>query len=95
MKQEPDNLHYDPDKKCCTEGTLAELFPDFSKLKMNCLNKGRVFSVQIDSCGIGIQRRLVILDQEALKKCSQMPEFNLSWKISMAQLALQERTLRY
>jgi len=81
MKAQTEKLHYDADKECCSEPCLGDFFPDFLHLETNRLNKGRLFSVLLESSGIGIPRRAVILDIEALNECRHSLHFDLCLKL--------------
>ena len=91
----PEKIHYDPAKPCCADPTAADLFPDFLHLQMNALNKGRVFGVYLGSCGIGVQDREVVVDREALVRCSQTPDFRKFLELSVAKLSLEQAVLKY
>lgn len=93
MKPAPESLHYNPQDICCAHACLGELFPDLLRLKPNTLNKGRVFGIQIDSCGAGVQGRTVVVDPKAWKACSQSPGFENCLQLSLAKLAAQQAAL--
>ena len=88
-------LHYQPDQQCCSGASVGDLFPDMLHLQTNRLNKGRVFGVLVESCGVGVQHRKVVVDRDAWKECSKSPNFDRCLQLSMAKLALQEAVLRF
>jgi hypothetical protein len=81
--------------ECCTSDCAGDLFPDMLNLKINRLNKGRVFGLRVESCGIGVQHREIVIDEEAWEKCSKSPNFDRCFQLSMAKLALQQAVLRF
>ena len=89
-----EKLHYDP-KRDCGSVCVGDLFPDFLRLVPNVLNRGRVFSVLIESCGIGTQHKEVVIDEAALKKCRECPDFDRCLQLSMAKLSLQQAVANY
>lgn len=85
-----EKFHFDETSKCCGGECSGELFPDLLNLEINKLNRGRVFGVLVESCGVGIQNRKVVIDKQAWERCSQSPGFNRCLELSMAKLALQQ-----
>jgi hypothetical protein len=51
---------------------------------------GRVATVVLESCGIGVQERVIIVDEKAWEECVKSPNFRTCYYLSMAKLALQE-----
>jgi hypothetical protein len=88
-------LDYQPDRECCSDPCTGDLFPDMLNLETNRLNKGRVFGVLMESCGVGVQHREVVVNKEAWAECSKSPNFDRCLQFSLAKLALQEAVLRY
>ena len=88
-------FNYQPDRECCSDACMGDLFPDMLRLETNRLNKGRVFGVLVESCGVGVQHREVIVDKDAWEECSKSPNFDRCLQLSMATLALQEALLRF
>jgi hypothetical protein len=89
------NHQNNPDRPCCSDPCIGDLFPDMLNLKFNQLNKGRVFGVLLKSAGMGIQDRQVVVDQDVWKQCSTSPNFDRCLQLSMAKLALEEAVLRF
>lgn len=90
-----EHLHYDPKKECGSGACLGELFPDFVRLVLNVVNRGRAFGVLIESCGIGTQRKEVVIDEAAWKTCQECPDFDRCLQVSVAKLALQQAVANY
>jgi len=88
-------LHFDPAHSCCKTSAEADLFPDMLHLEINRLNKGRVFGVLVESYGVGVQHREVVVDKDTWTECSKSPNFDRCLQLSMAKLALEETVLRY
>ena len=87
-------LHYDSNKKL-GDGCLGELFPDFLRLGLNVLNRGRVFGVLIESCGLGPQRKELVMDEVAWNKCLECADFDRCLQVSLAKLSLQNAVAHY
>ncbi|ODU25227.1 MAG: hypothetical protein ABS95_00420 [Verrucomicrobia bacterium SCN 57-15] len=85
-----ETLHYDPKRECGSGGCLGELFPDFLRLVPNVINRGRVFGVLIESHGLGAQRKEIVRDEAAWKKCLDCSQFDRCLQVSMAKLSLQQ-----
>ncbi len=90
-----EKLHFDPKQKCCGVAAIGAMFPDLLKLDLNTINRGRVFSVHIRACGLGVQERSVLVDQTAWEKCVTSPHFRQCYDLSLARLALQQGEQRY
>ncbi len=85
-----DKLDFDATKGCCDDPAAGDLFPDLLHLETNRMNRGRLFAAKIDSCGIGIQGRELVVDADAWRSCAQHPSFEQSFKVSMAKVAMQQ-----
>lgn len=85
----PEVLHYDPSRPCCESTAAADLFPDLLNLERNKVNRGRMASIFLESIGIGIQVRGLMVDESAWKECVKHPNFQACYDLSMAKLALQ------
>lgn len=71
------------------------LFPDLSTLRYNQTAKGGGFDVRVESSGIGVQRRVIGFHPEAWAKFVASPQFEESYKLSMARLLLQQAVDRF
>lgn len=80
---------------CCDAHCLGTLFPDLLHLETNKTNKGHVYGIRIESYGIGVHRREVTVDEEALAHCQKSPHFDRCLHLSMARLMLQQAALRF
>lgn len=86
----PEVLHFDPTHPCCETPAAADLFPDTLHLDPNKCHRGRIASAVVESCGIGVQGRLMTIDQKAWEECVKNPNFRACYDLSMAKLTLQE-----
>jgi hypothetical protein len=64
------------------------MFPDLSKLTVNTVCKGKAFTVQVNSIGIGVQSREIHMDEQGWKDCIECPHYHSCYDLSMAKLAL-------
>lgn len=83
-------IDYETSSSCCSDACTGDLFPDMLHLERNQLNKGRVFGVLLESRGIGIQDRKIVVDKRAWEECLKSPNFRACYDLSMAKLALQQ-----
>ena len=72
---------------------LGTLFPDLLAVHHNGVVRGRVFGVLIESFGIGVQSRKILLDADAWKKCRDCPRYDECYDLSMAKLEFQKAVL--
>lgn len=92
----PEKLHFDPATPCCADQTKADLFPSFMNLQMNALNRGRLFSVYLETFGMGaLSDRRIEVDSSALSECMKSPHYSRLLELSLAKLALEQAVLRY
>lgn len=66
------------------------LFPDVSKLEYNRPNQAKVATINIESHGIGIQKRGLAIDQQRWEECLQCGRFDDCYKLSIAKLMMQQ-----
>ena len=66
----------------------GDMFPDLAKLSVNRPLKGEVFTVQVNSVGIGVQSRGLVVDEEQWDRCLDCPQYRSCYDLSMAKLAL-------
>jgi hypothetical protein len=66
----------------------GDMFPDLSKVEVNARMKGKVFTVQFNSVGIGVQSREMRVDEEQWERCVTCPHYRSCYDLSMAKLAL-------
>ena len=85
----PEVLHFDPAHPCCETPSAADLFPDILHLSMNTRHRGRIVTVVVESCGIGVQGHVITVDEKAWEECVKTPNFRACYDLSMAKLALQ------
>ena len=72
------------ERKTC----YGNMFPDFAQERLNERNRGKAFSVIVESVGIGIQKRAVTTDLEEWEDCLQCPDYRTCYDLSMAKLHL-------
>lgn len=65
------------------------LFPELAATRYNQHNRGRVFGVRVEKCGVGIQNKDITVDREAWANCLKCPDFDDCYKLSMAKLAFE------
>ena len=93
-KTAPEKLHFDPAIPCCADETTADLFPSFLHLQMNALNRGRLFSVYLETFGMGaLSNRKLEVDAAALTECMKSPRYAKLLELSLAKLALEQAVL--
>lgn len=85
-----EKLHYDSSVGCCDDADTGGMFPDLLNLVPNCVNRGRVFSVFVESHGVGTARPQMNVDNEAWARCFESPRFERCYRLSMAKLLLQQ-----
>ncbi|MBX3742076.1 MAG: hypothetical protein KF712_13850 [Akkermansiaceae bacterium] len=83
-------LHFNPDVACCEDPAAGDLFPDLLNLAPNRENRGRVAVVIVKSYGIGAAKPVIRIDKEAWSKCFAHSNFDSNYRLSMAQLGLQQ-----
>lgn len=83
-------LHFDPTHPCCETPAAADFFPDLLHLTLNNRHRGRVATAVVESCGNGVQDRVLTVDEKAWAACVMSPNFRACYDLSMAKLALQE-----
>ena len=83
------NMQFDLNAKCCSNPAQDEFYPSLLSLQPNVVNRGRIFSVELISRGLGVQEKKVTVDKEAWSECSRSPHFDTCLKLSMAKLALE------
>jgi len=74
---------------------LGTLFPDLLAVHHNGVARGKVFGVLIQSFGIGVQSREMLLDADAWKKCRECPRYDECYDLSMAKLGFQKAVLSF
>jgi len=67
---------------------FGTIFPILDRLEFNKPLKGKVFSVFVESIGIGAQSRRIDADEAAWEACRQCPAFQSCYDLSMARCAL-------
>ncbi len=88
-------IDYQTNSGCCSDASTGDLFPDMLHLAKNRLNKGRVFGVLLESHGMGIQNRKIVVDKKAWEECAKSPNFRACYDLSIAKLALQQAQTGY
>jgi hypothetical protein len=71
------------------------MFPNLSMLKVNTRCKGKAFSVQVNSVGIGVQSRELRVDEGGWDECVECPHYRSCYDLSMAKLALGHALLAH
>jgi len=66
------------------------MFPDVSSLRFNNSNQSKVATIEIESCGIGVQRRQLLIDKEQWEECVGCKRFDDCYKLSIARLLMQQ-----
>ena len=66
------------------------MFPDVASLEHNVPCRGRAFTAEVRSQGLGIQSRQLKIDREACAKCVACPDYRTCYDLGMAKLALQQ-----
>ena len=66
------------------------MFPDVSKLRIDKPNRSKVATIEIESQGIGIQRRQLSFDEQQWKECVGCKRFDDCYKLSIAKLLMQQ-----
>ncbi|MBT7303154.1 MAG: hypothetical protein HN849_26720 [Victivallales bacterium] len=74
-----------PEKPEC----YGKMLPDLSQLEYNQPCRGKVFTVCLESLGIGIQSRKLTADSAQWDLCQQCPVFASCRDLSMMRLALE------
>jgi hypothetical protein len=65
-------LHFEPGSSMLRNASAAaDLFPEMLHLEINRLNKGCVFGVLVESYGVGMQHREVIVDRDGVLKVAK------------------------
>jgi hypothetical protein len=71
----------------------GRMFPDLAQLEYNRPLRGRAFTVEARSLGIGVQGLDVKVEPAAWQACVACPEYRTCYDLSLAKLALY-RALR-
>jgi len=74
----------------CAPDCYGLMFPDVSKLQFNKPNPGKVATIEIESRGIGIQHRALLIDQPQWETCLKCDRFEDCYKLGMAKLLMQQ-----
>jgi len=67
----------------------GNMLPDLDQLEYNQPCRGKVFTVYLESQGIGIQSRKLIADSVQWELCQQCPLYTSCRDLSMMRLALE------
>ena len=74
----------------CEPDCYGALFPDLSNLIYNTPNRAKVATIEIESHGIGIQKRGLSIDRTQWDACLQCEHFEDCYKLSIAKLIMQQ-----
>ena len=66
------------------------MFPDVSRLQFNKPNEGKVAMIEIESHGIGTQKRGLSIDRLQWDACLKCEHFEDCYKLSIAKLIMQQ-----
>jgi len=88
-------LHFEPKTQFGAGDCLGDIFPNIQKLFPNAINRGRVFSVLVESHGMGFPKKVIHQDKTAWKKCLECSVFDRCLQIGMANLLFQHALDRY
>ena len=70
------------------------MFPGFSKLEFNTPNEGKAFTVLVGS-SMGITNRQSSVKMEGWDACTECPEYDRCYDLSMAMLLLHQAIQNY
>ncbi len=70
------------------------MFPGFSKLEFNTPNEGKAFTVLVES-SMGITNRQSAVKMEGWDACTECPEYDRCYDLSMAKLVLHQAIQNY
>ncbi len=73
----------------------GKILPEFENLQFNKSLNGKAFGVEVKSFGIGVQGRIVTVDQDDWEKCVDCEVFRCCYDLSMAKLMLNSRLEMY
>jgi hypothetical protein len=71
------------------------LFPSIENAASNVTHKGKVFNFRLERLGIMISKRVTEVDSKQWDECTQCPEFNNCYLLSMAKLGLEQAVRTY
>ena len=73
----------------------GKLFPSIENSESNVTHKGKAFSYRLERLGIMISKRVTGVDSKQWDECTECPEFNNCYLLSMAKLGLQQAVRTY
>lgn len=73
----------------------GHMFPDLGEIRVNHPTSGKVFTVLVESCGVGFQKREITVDQVQWEQCLECPHFESCQRLSSSTLLLQEAINRH
>jgi len=73
----------------------GKLFPAIENSESNQIQKGKTFSFRLDRPRVLAINRVTEVDSKQWDECTQCPEFDACYKLSMAKLALEQAVRTY
>jgi len=71
------------------------LFPSIENAASNVTHKGKVFNFRLERPGMMVSKRVTEVDAKQWEECTQCPDFNNCYLLSMAKLGLEQAVRTY
>jgi len=69
---------------------FGRIFPDVSSLAHNRPERGKCFTIEVTSLGMGIQDRRVTVDESEWDNCQRCPTYRSCYDLSLAVFKLNQ-----
>ena len=73
----------------------GKLFPSIENAASNVTHKGKVFNFRLERPGMMVSKRVTEVDAKQWEECTQCPDFNNCYLLSMAKLELEQAVRTY
>ena len=73
----------------------GKLFPSIENAASNVTHKGKVFNFRLERPGMMVSKRVTAVDAKQWEECTQCPDFNNCYLLSMAKLELEQAVRTY
>ena len=73
----------------------GQLFPSIENGESNVTHKGKAFDFRLERLGMMVSRRVTVVDFKQWDECTQCPEFNTCYLLSVAKLELEQAVRTY
>lgn len=73
----------------------GQLFPSIENGESNVTHKGKAFDFRLERLGMMVSRRVTEVDSKQWDECTQCPEFNTCYLLSVAKLELEQAVRTY